>query len=284
MGWVLDAGGELHPDERRFVEGIVRRFKHHRNIMWGIEESLNKLPRARTRHFKKLSELIARVDDHNHPVVHSFVTPETAERDLHPDKVMSDEYRDDPHVDVVTWLHVAPHGDDFEAQHQEYMKYARRDRDRFVAMKNETEHHRVDRTTARRQTWACALTGMHALESQHSPARRDRRDWIADDGRVAAFMEQTDFYRMRPRDDLAAGATTWVLANPGTSYIAYTYRGSGPLGVKGIPAGTYDLLWFDTVDGDQVRQTGVAVTDARTAWEKPATMGAEVALYIRRQG
>ena len=86
MGWKLDEKGNLHPDEKRFFEGIVKRFKHHKNIIWGIEESLNKLPRARTPHFMKLSELIAQVDNHRHPIVHSFVTPETSEKDYHEDK------------------------------------------------------------------------------------------------------------------------------------------------------------------------------------------------------
>ncbi len=46
MGWKLDAAGNLHPDEVRFVTGIVNRFKKLKNIIWGIEESVNKLPRA----------------------------------------------------------------------------------------------------------------------------------------------------------------------------------------------------------------------------------------------
>ena len=28
---------------------------------------------------------------------------------------------------------------------------------------------------------------------------------------------------MKPHDELAAGSTRWVLANPGKSYVAYTY-------------------------------------------------------------
>jgi hypothetical protein len=288
MGWKLDENGELHPDERRFFAGIVNRFKHHRNIIWGIEESVNKLPRERTPHFKKISELIAQTDDHNHPIVHSFVTPDTAERDLHPDAVMSGDYRDDPHIDIVTWLHVAPRGEDVEAQHREYLKWARRDNDRFVPMKNETEYHRVNRTTARWQQWACALAGMHALEAQHSASRPGRDEWLADDGRLAAFMEPTDFYRMRPSDDLAAGSTKWVLAaqkgsnGPGESYIAYTYDASGPIGIRNLPAGTYDLLWFDTVSGNEVTQKGVSAS-GEANWEKPDGIGQEVAVYVKRR-
>lgn len=73
-------------------------------------------------------------------------------------------------------------------------------------MKNETEYQRIDRTTSRRQTWACALAGMHALEAQHNAAHADRRERILDDGKVVSFMEQTDWHTMEPHDELAAGA------------------------------------------------------------------------------
>ncbi|MBN2313224.1 MAG: hypothetical protein JXM79_04800 [Sedimentisphaerales bacterium] len=283
MGWTLDENGNLYPDEKRFIEGIVKRFKHHKNIIWGIEESCNKLPRARVAHFKKISQLIAEVDNHHHPIVHSFVTAETHEGDMHPDGVMSGDFRDDPHIDIVTWLHVPPHGKDYEAQHRAYLKYAGMDGDRFIAMKNETEYHRIDRTTSRIQTWACVLTGMHALEAQHNPARRDGRERIVDDGKAVTFMEQTNWYTMKPHDELAAGSTKWVSANPGNSYIAYTYNYSGPMGVKDMNAGSYDLLWFDTVSGNQVIQSGILVSEGDATWNKPESIGNEIALYIERQ-
>jgi hypothetical protein len=226
--------------------------------------------------------LIAETDDRHHPIAQSFVTPDTREQDLHPDRVMSGDFRDDPHIDIVTWLHVAPHGQDYEAQHQAYLKWAGTDRDRFIAMKNETEWHRMDRTTSRRQAWACALAGMHSLEAQHNVTRRDGQVRILDDGKVVAFMEQTDWHTMRPQDGLAAGSTKWVLANPGQSYIVYTYNASGPLGVKGMAEGVYDLLWFDTVNGRMLTQTNIPIATGDVAWSKPESLGSEIALYIRR--
>jgi len=141
MGWKLDSQDDLPPDEKRWIEGIVKRFKHHKNILWGIEESCNKLPASRTRHFRKIGELIARTDNYNHPIVQSFVVPNDPEGDFPADGVTSDEYIDDPHIRVVTWLHVVPHKDDFEKQHREYLQYYKRDSSKFVVMKNETYHH-----------------------------------------------------------------------------------------------------------------------------------------------
>jgi len=284
MGWKLDSAGNLPPDEKRWIEGIVKRFKHHKNILWGIEESCNKLPASRTPHFKKIGELIAQTDNYNHPIVQSFVVPNDPEGDFPADGITSDEYIGDAHIRVVTWLHVVPHGDDFEEQHQEYLRFYKRDSSKFVVMKNETYHHPRRGAQSRRYMWSCAMTGMHALEAYHHADRASDEKILMDDGRINTFMEQTDFHRMKPRDDLAAGSTKWVLANPGNSYIAYTYNYTGPMGVKRMTAGAYDLKWFDTVDGDMVTQTGVSVSSGEVTWTKPSSMGSEVALYIKRKG
>ncbi len=283
MGWKLDSEGNLPPDEKRWIEGIVKRFKHHKNILWGIEESCNKLPASRTPHFKKIGELIAHTDNYNHPIVQSFVVPNDPEGDFPADGITSDDYIGDPHIRVVTWLHVVPHGDDFEEQHQEYLRFYKRDASKFVVMKNETYHHPRRGHKSRKYMWSCAMTGMHCLEAYHHAGDASHENTLRDDGRINTFMEQTDFHKMKPRDDLAAGSTKWVLANPGDSYIAYTYDYSGPMGIKSMTAGTYDLMWFDTVDGDTVKQTGVSVSSGNVTWGKPGSVGNEVALYIKRQ-
>jgi hypothetical protein len=283
MGWTLDPDGNLHPHEERWIEGIVNRFEHHKNILWGIEESCNKLPAGRTPHFKKIGEVIARADDHHHPIVQSFVVPDDPEGDFPEGGITSDAYVGDPHIRVVTWLHVPPHGDDLEKQHQAYLRYYRRDAANFVVMKNETYHHPRRGPQSRQYMWSCAMAGVHTLEAYHH-ADEGSEGTLRDDGRINAFMEQTDFHVMKPRDDLAAGSTKWVLANPGDSYVAYTYDCSGPMGLKDMAAGTYDLLWFDTVDGDAVTQAGVSVPSGEAAWSKPESLGNEVALYVKRKG
>lgn len=282
IGWSLDDEGNLHPGEKRWIERIVKRFKHHRNIMWSVEESCNKLPRRRTAQFKKIGELIAKTDDRHHPIVQSFVTQTDPEGDAHPDQVTSDEYVGDPNIRVVTWLHLLPHPEDMEAQHREYLRYARMDTPRFIAMKNETHYQDMDSGARRLQTWACVMTGMHTLEAQHNAARPRLRNCLPDDGRVVAFMERTDWYLMTSRDDLAAGSTKWVLARPGYSYIAYSYDCTSPMGIWSPTSATYDLLWFDTVTGAEVRQMNVHAPPGEATWPKPAELGNEIALYVQR--
>ena len=283
MGWKLDSQGNLHPDEKRWIEGIVKRFKHHKNILWGIEESCNKLPKSRTPHFKKIGELIAKIDNHNHPIVQSFVVPNDPEGDFPADGITSDEYIGDPYIRVVTWLHVVPHGEDLEKQHQEYLHYYKRDASKFVVMKNETYHHPRRGARSRRYMWSCAMAGIHCLEAYHHAGDPSHEKSLRDDGFINKFMEQTDFHRMKPRDDLASGSTKWVLANPDYSYIAYTYDYSGSMGIKDMSIGTYDLKWFDTTNGDSVTQSGVVLPKGDVNLLKPESISNEIALYIRRQ-
>lgn len=284
MGWKLDARGNLHPDEERFITGIVNRFKHHKNILWGIEESANKLPGARTPHFKRIAEAIARTDNHHHPIVQSFVIPNDPEDDFPPGGILSDAYYRDPHIRVVTWLHLIPHGDDVDMQYREYLRYSKRDSPHFVVMKNETfwRPYVAGDPLGRRYSWAAVMAGLHNLEAQHKADRTAHEPRLREHGYIARFMEQTDFYRMQPHSELASGSTRWVLANPGESYIAYTFNGSAALGLKGMTAGTYNLLWLDTIDGRTVSQTEVAVASGEAKWTRPDSFSSEIALYVKR--
>jgi hypothetical protein len=286
MGWVLDARGNLHPDEERFITGIVKRFKGRKNILWGIEESANKLPAARTPHFKKIAEVIARADNHHHPIAQSFVIPNDPDEDFPEGGVLSDVYYGDPFIRIVTWLHLIPHGDDLDMQYREYLRYSKRDSPHFIVMKNETfwRPYVAREPLGRRYSWAAVMAGMHNMEAQHKADRAAHEPRLREDGYIAAFMEGTDYYRMKPRPDLAAGSTRWVLANPGKSYIAYTYDAKGPLGIKEIAPGTYNLLWLDTVEGGRNEQEGVSVSSGEAGWTKPDSFSSEVALYIQRSG
>lgn len=283
MGWILDENGHLHPDEKTFFEGVVNKFEHHKNILWGIEESCNKLPRTRTAHFKKLGELIAETDDHHHPIVQSFVIPEDPDRDFPEGGGTSDDYIGDPNIRLVTWLHVLPHGENFEAQHQQYLHYYHRDSKHFIVLKNETFHHPREGVAARRYFWACAMAGIHTLEAY---IHADRGDELAlrELGLVSKFMEQTFWHQMIPRDDLGSRSTKWVLARPGDAYIAYTYEYLDRIGLKDLPAGTYDLLWMDTVSGHITEQRGIRVDWGNAAFTKPDSFGSEVVVYVERRG
>jgi hypothetical protein len=285
LGWKLDTLGNLHPDEHRFITGIVNRFKHHKNILWGLEESANKLPRDRTAQFRKMAAVVAEADNYNHPIVQSFVIPNDPEGDAFAGMAMPNDYEGDANVRVVTWLHLFPSGEDVDMYHRELARYGRTDGRRFIVMKNETFYRRYlqQQPISRQYVWAAAMAGMHMLEAQHKAERTAHGHLLGDDGLLARFMMQTDFWRMQTDNTRAHGATKWVRVNGNDSYIAYSFAATGPMGLKNVPAGKYDLLWFDSESGREVEQRGVATTAApNTSWPKPDGFGNEVAIYIRR--
>jgi hypothetical protein len=285
IGWTLDGEGNLHPDEHRFITGIVEKFKHHKNIIWGIEESSNKPPRSRVPHFKKIAEVIAEADNYNHPIHLGFVVIDDPEGDDPENAATPEDYRNDPHIGIVSWLHVHPHGDDFEAQYREYVQYYLRDSSHFIVMTNETYRHPSNGSpSSRKYAWAVVMSKMHNLNAYHSANKPRHRPHLLEDGYIASFMEKTDFHTMLPRNDLAAGSTKWVLANPGTSYILYTYDYENNIGIKGLSSGWYDLLWMDTETGETVTQhISRRIAGGETTWKKPESIGNEVVLYVRKR-
>ena len=101
-------------------------------------------------------------------------------------------------------------------------------------------------------------------------------------GKLVRFFRGVAWFRMRPRDDLAAGSTRWVLADPGRAYVLYSYDAAGPMGLRQAPPGRCELRWFDPVSGEEVRRDGVRLAGGRPAWPKPPGFGEEAALYVRR--
>jgi hypothetical protein len=222
------------------------------------------------------------MDNYNHPIVQSFVIPEDPEGDFPGGGGTSDDYIDDPNIRVVTWLHVVPHSEDFEEQHQQYLYYYQHDARNFIVMKNETFHHPTAGTQSRRYMWSCAMAGVHALEAYHH-ADKTSEETLFQDGIINKFMERTDFHLMQPRDDLATRSTKWILARPGDCYIAYTYDYLDKIGIKNMVAGDYDLLWLDTETGKTIIQENIPVDWGDGAFSKPADFGREIAVYIKRK-
>jgi hypothetical protein len=89
---------------------------------------------------------------------------------------------------------------------------------------------------------------------------------------------------MAPHDELAAGGTQYVLAEPGQSYIAYSSKHGGKIGLKGLPAGVYDFTWFDCMTGKTIEQQGLSVQAGEQTWNVPENLGAELAVHVRIRG
>jgi hypothetical protein len=107
--------------------------------------------------------------------------------------------------------------------------------------------------------------------------------------RLKQFMESTAFNRMAPLFDTALTSakldnTKYLLTNTSQGlYILYGEFDAGKMGVRGAPAGTYALRWFDPASGQTVEQTGSVAADGIASFTKPASFGPEVALYLSKK-
>ncbi len=145
------------------------------------------------------------------------------------------------------------------------------------------------REPMRRSNWATAMAGGYvmmydAFESGDPP------DAMFDDlRRLKLFMEGTAFNRMAPLfDDALIGAkidgTKYILSNPAQGlYILYGDVNTGKLGVRNAPVGSYSLRWFDPVSGLTVNESGSVVPGGLASFTKPAGIGPEAVLYMRKQ-
>ena len=73
-------------------------------------------------------------------------------------------------------------------------------------------------------------------------------------------------------------------AAPGGNCIAYALDCGDALGVRNMPAGSYDLVWHDPETGATVRQSGVSVEAGDGYWQAPPTFSGEAAVWIGRVG
>ena len=53
------------------------------------------------------------------------------------------------------------------------------------------------------------------------------------------------------------------------------------MGLRKMRSGTYLLRWFDTTNGNTVEQV-VSVPVGDQSWPKPAGIGKETAMYVKR--
>jgi hypothetical protein len=77
------------------------------------------------------------------------------------------------------------------------------------------------------------------------------------------------------------GIRDMFFALPGTSYIAYTPSLRIKIGLKNMIGGNYEFRWFDCATGKGVLQSQTIAAGDQT-WSKPAGIGEEVAVHIRR--
>jgi len=262
LDWPLQ-NGELDPGELNYIQTIVNRFEHHENLVWSVMEEVEEMGSDYREHASKIAETIKQYDDYDHPVA------------VHQLTGLTFRFPDDPYIDSFSIQYASNTIDgNHDAMLTAWNGAAGRYNLNFA--EPSTNFGTVD--YSRQRNWAIATAGAYVMPIGWDIAGTDVA-YLEDCGRLVEFMESTDFNEMSPHDELAYGATEYVLANPGQSYIAYS-RNAGNMGIRNLETGIYELKWYDTVDGDWSEQTVNAAGD--TSWPRPSNIGQEAALHITR--
>jgi hypothetical protein len=261
---IWSTGDIVGKEEKDFIRTIVDRFRHHKNLIWCIAEEYQEAFTAER--VKNIAAQIRAADDYGHVIaVHKLSGLDFS------------ELADEQNIDQFAVQYNVPTAD---ALHNGIVSAWHQARGRYNLNMAEAADFGTG-GQARRKSWACAMGGAYVMilgMDIGATAESDLRDC----GRLVRFFESTNFNEMSPHDELSSGGTKYVLAKPGGSYIAYTPELSGEIGLKAMKHGKYEFHWFDCATGKQVLQTEVTVAEGDQAWSKPAGIGDEVAVYIRR--
>ncbi len=254
---------EMEGEEKTFINALVDRFEHHKHLIWVVAEEYQE--RYTWKRVSKIAAEIRAADDHDHPIaVHKW------------HGLDFEEFADDPNLDqYAIQFNVGDPGE----LHRGNVTAWRKAKARYNLNLAEADAWGTGKR-ARQKAWAAAMGGAYVMAYQMDIATTSKGD-LEDCGRLVDFMESTDFHRMEPRDDLAAGDTRYVLAQPGVSYIAYADDGRGRLGLNGLEPGSYRLRWLDTASGREAVTT-VEVAGSSASWSRPSGIGKEAAVYVQR--
>ena len=260
-------GDDVPPEERAFLEAIVRRFEHHRNWIWCVAEEYGEtLSPARVRN---IAAVIRAADKHQHVIaVHKN------------DSLEFGEFAGDENIGQFA---VQYNQDSAEALHEGLLR-AWRDADgRYNLNMSEAAGFGFG-TDALEKYWACAMAGANAMALGWDFNAPDTpgEDGLKRCGYLVRFFENADPRGMAPHDELRAAGTRYVLAEPGKSYILYVAEPGAAAGIKDLPKGSYALDWLDTATGQTIAQSAVQGQDGDARWDLPAGIAAPAALHIRK--
>ncbi len=258
-------GDSVGSEERAFLRTLVNAFSHHNHLIWVVAEEYQE--RLTPTRVSRIAAQIRSADSSEHPIaVHKL------------NGLRFEEFADDPNIDQFAIQYHAFSPDD---QHEGMLMAFKEAAGRYNLNMAEAPSWGSG-AVARKKAWAVAMGGAYVMAYQMDIESTPPSD-LRDLGLLKDFMEATDFATMEPRDDLARGATLYVLANPGSSYIAYADQGNGALGIADLRQGEYELFWIDTATGASQTQRK-SLSAGTHSFERPSKIGAEAALYLRRLG
>jgi CubicO group peptidase (beta-lactamase class C family) len=261
---IWNTGNQVGKEEKDFIHTIVDRFEHHKNLIWCIAEEYEEA--LSVERVENIAAQIRAADDYGHVIaVHKL------------NGLDFSEFADEPNIDQFAIQYNESTAD---ALHKGVVRAWKQAQGKYNLNMAEAADYGTG-VQARKKIWACAMGGAYVMILGMDIATTAESD-LEDCGRLVRFFESTNFNEMSPHDDLRYGGTKYVLAQPGTSYIVYAPVLGGSIGLRDMTAGIYEFQWFDCATAKQVRQAEINVAAGDQTWSKPAGIGDEVAVYIKR--
>jgi hypothetical protein len=277
MNWDLTSTGNLHPQEQKYIDAVVNKFKPLKKLIWSVNESANKTyPASYVARWKKIAARIRALDEYGHPIGIGIV-PET-DPNVTPNTGMK-LYADDPNFDQMLAQHIRPTSVD--DMYNKMVALWNGSAGKYNVMLAQT-FPAYNGADGRKKNWAAAMAGAYVIQAGNGTGQV----WnilTSPDADLNALGYMNKFFqsipalnRMTPRNDLKYGNTKWVLAEAGKNYVAYSDNATANLGVTGLTSGTYSLKWLDCIDGsvDGPRSVSITVTPTTTskAFPRPTSI------------
>lgn len=276
FGWSLDTNGNLNPEEKKFVQTLVNRFKHHKNLIWCVMEEGQEIGKNWQQHISRIAEAVHEADNYNHIIAsHQLSGNEFYHKndpDINQFAIQTDKDKVGTTDDLYQWM--------LKARDNSKGRYS-------LVMAEDWVHGNVscpagNREEVRQRNWAAAMADAYVMvfgmEIDDTP-----ESWLKDCKIMQNFFEATTFNQMSPNNSLPYGETSYSLANEGYDYILYGVHVEKNLGLKFLTSGKYSFTWMDCVDGTRKVTKNIDVTKGDHTWEKPFGFGKEVVLYIHRE-
>lgn len=258
---IWPTGDDVGVEEKVFIETLVNRFEHHRNLIWILAEESEEA--FSTRRAERLAGIIRAADDHNHIVGNH-----------HQSGVRFKSWKPGGPFDHFAMQLNVP----LDEVHERTRAAVTASGGRYQLIYAENTDTPQTIKGWRHHAWTVAMAGtmpmLLGMDVATTPADALRQCRI-----LSEFFEDTDFFLMNSAPHLAAGLTRDVLYQHGQSFIAWSDKAEGEaqLDLKGIEPGTYELLWVDCITGRRV-EAKQNLGSAIASLSKPASIGAECAV------
>ncbi len=263
----------LSEEELGLIRTLVNRFQYHRNLIWCVAEEYQE--GFTPDQVVQVTRLIRSIDRFGHPIaVHKLTGTDFS------------EFAGEPSIDQFA-MQLGETGKtalDPKAVHEKVVEAWNAAGGKFnLNMSELAGHYRPgDRENARLRSWAAAMGGAYVMVLGMD-VQTTEPEALLDLGNLARFFEAVDLTGLEPRDERALGTTEYVLAAADGRFIAYSSNAGGRLGLKGLPKGNYQLIWFDCVTGTRAEEV-VETESGDPLWEVPEGMGPEVVFKGARMG